>query len=124
MHEEQLAASALRKINRRFIPLLFTCFVVAWLDRVNVGFAALTMNRDIGLSSTAFGLGAGVFFLTYFVLEVPSNIMLERLGARRWFARIMFSWGLASAAMVFVQGEKSFYVLRLLLGSAEAGFAP
>ena len=82
------------------------------------------MNRDIGLSSTAFGLGAGVFFLTYFLLEVPSNIMLERFGARRWFARIMFSWGLASAAMVFVQGEQSFYALRLLLGAAEAGFAP
>ena len=124
MQDEQLAASALRKISRRFIPLLFTCFVAAWLDRVNVGFAALNMNQDIHLSSTAFGIGAGIFFLTYFLLELPSNILLERVGARRWIARIMLSWGLISGAMVFVQGEKSFYALRLLLGAAEAGFVP
>ncbi|WP_207003613.1 MFS transporter [Trinickia mobilis] len=124
MREEQLAASALRKINRRFIPLLFICFVSAWLDRVNIGFAALTMNRDIGLSATAYGLGAGIFFLTYVVLELPSNLLLERFGARRWIAQIMFGWGIFSAAMVFVQGEKSFYAVRLLLGAAEAGFVP
>ena len=124
MQDEQLAASALRKISRRFVPLLFTCFVAAWLDRVNVGFAALNMNQDIHLSSTAFGIGAGIFFLTYFLLELPSNILLERVGARRWIARIMLSWGLISGAMVFVQGEKSFYALRLLLGAAEAGFVP
>ncbi|CAG9172770.1 MFS transporter [Cupriavidus pampae] len=124
MHDEQLAASALGKINRRFIPLLFVCFVAAWLDRVNVGFAALTMNHDVGLSSTAYGIGAGIFFLTYFALELPSNLLLERFGARRWIARIMLTWGILSAAMVLVQGEKSFYLVRCLLGAAEAGFFP
>ncbi|WP_328807202.1 MFS transporter [Paraburkholderia elongata] len=124
MHDENPLASALRKINRRYIPLLFACFVIAWLDRVNVGFAALTMSRDLGLSSTAFGIGAGIFFVTYVILEVPANVMLERVGARRWFALLMLGWGLASGAMIFVQGEKSLYLARLILGAAEAGFAP
>lgn len=124
MQDDELRASALRKINRRFLPLLFTCFVVAWLDRVNVGFAALTMNHDIGLSPTAFGIGAGIFFVAYFSLEVPSNVLLEKFGARIWIARIMLTWGFLSAAMAFVQGEKSFYALRVLLGAAEAGFFP
>jgi MFS family permease len=124
MLDEDPTASALRKLDRRYIPLLFACFVVAWLDRVNIGFAALTMSRDIGLSSTAFGIGAGIFFVTYVIFEVPANVMLERFGARRWFALLILGWGLASGAMMFVQGMKSLYAARLILGIAEAGFAP
>src|SRR5262245_18823385 len=124
MSEYDGEISALRKIKRRFVPLLFLCFVVSVLDRVNIGFAALTMNRDLGLSATAYGLCAGLFFLTYFIFELPSNLAVERFGARRWIARIMFTWGLLSGAMTFVQGETSYYVLRLLLGAAEAGFFP
>ncbi|MHA7685768.1 MFS transporter [Cupriavidus sp. PET2-C1] len=119
-----IESRTIRKILRRFVPLLTICFVVAFLDRVNVGFAALTMNRDLGLSNAAFGLAAGLFFLSYFVFEVPSNIILERVGARRWIARIMLTWGICSAATAFVQGEWSLYAVRILLGAAEAGFFP
>jgi MFS family permease len=121
---EQVANSTLRKLRLRFIPLFFTCFVVAWLDRVNVGFAALTMSKEIGLSSAAFGFGAGIFFLSYVALEIPANAMLERFGARYWFAAIMLALGIASGAMLFVQDETSFYTVRLLIGAAEAGLAP
>lgn len=114
----------MRKILIRFLPLLLICYVVAHLDRVNVGYAALTMNQDIGLTTAAFGLGAGLFFITYFAFEIPSNLALERFGARRWIARIMLTWGLLSGATAFVQGETGFYVVRLLLGAAEAGFFP
>jgi MFS family permease len=124
MTVEQIANSTLRKLRLRFIPHFFTCFVIAWLDRVNVGFAALTMSKEIGLSSAAFGFGAGVFFLSYVALEIPANAMLERFGARYWFAALMFALGIASAAMMFVQDETSFYVVRLLIGAAEAGLAP
>ena len=120
---EQIANSTLRKLRLRFIPLFFTCFVVAWLDRVNVGFAALTMSKEIGLSSAAFGFGAGIFFLSYVALEIPANAMLERFGARYWFAAVMFALGIASGAMMFVHDETSFYVVRLLIGAAEAGLA-
>ena len=106
------------------MPFLIVCYFVAYLDRVNVSFAALTMNKDLGLSASAFGFGAGIFFLAYFVFEVPSNLFLERVGARKWIARIMFTWGLISGAMAFVGGETSFYLLRVLLGVAEAGFFP
>ncbi|SIT49352.1 putative tartrate transporter [Paraburkholderia piptadeniae] len=119
-----IEARTMRKVLRRFVPLLTLCFVVAFLDRVNVGFAALTMNRDLGISASTFGLAAGLFFVSYFVFEVPSNILLERVGARRWIARIMFTWGLCSAATAFVQGASSFYTVRILLGAAEAGFFP
>src|ERR1700758_3762674 len=105
----------------RLVPFLILCYFVAYLDRVNVSFAALTMNKDLGLSASAFGLGAGIFFLTYFVFEVPSNLFLERFGARKWIARIMLSWGILSGAMAFIGGETSFYIVRLLLGAAEAG---
>ena len=117
----------------RFIPFLIVCYFVAYLDRVNVGFAKLTMDADIGLTETMFGFGAGVFFLAYFLFEVPSNLLLDRFGARRWIARIMFSWGLVSGAMAFIpdiakatgfSGEYTFYGLRILLGFAEAGFFP
>lgn len=121
---EPIAASALQKVRWRLIPFLFILYIVAYLDRVNVGFAALDMNRDIGFSAAVYGMGSGLFFLTYTLLEVPSNLMLARLGARVWIARIMFTWGLASTAMIFVTGPLSFYGLRLLLGAAEAGFFP
>ncbi len=119
-----LETRTLRRVTTRLIPFLVLCYFVAYLDRVNVGFAKLSMSHDIGLSETAFGFGAGIFFLAYFVFEVPSNLMLERFGARKWIARIMFTWGLLSGAMAFVAGETSFDVVRVLLGFAEAGFFP
>jgi ACS family tartrate transporter-like MFS transporter len=116
--------AVIRKAAVRLLPFLCLLYFVAFLDRVNVGFAALTMNQDIGLSATAYGFGAGVFFLGYFLFEVPSNLLLKRFGARRWIARIMVSWGLVSIAMAFAQGPTSFWTLRFLLGVAEAGFFP
>jgi D-galactonate transporter len=121
------------KVSRRLVPFLIICYFVAYLDRVNVGFAALTMNQDLGLSQTAFGFGAGIFFIAYFIFEVPSNLLLERFGARKWIARIMLSWGILSGAMALIPAvsratglgnEYSFYLLRVLLGAAEAGFFP
>ena len=122
--QDDVAVSALRKVRRRLIPFLFLLYVVAYLDRVNVGFAALDMNRDLGFTAAVYGMGSGLFFVTYTLLEVPSNLMLARLGARVWIARIMFTWGLASTAMALVTGPWSFYGLRLVLGAAEAGFFP
>ncbi len=119
-----LESRTIRRVTMRLVPFLVICYFVAYLDRVNVGFAKLTMSKDLGLSETAFGLGAGIFFLAYFIFEVPSNLLLNRFGARRWIARIMFSWGLLSGAMAFIGGETSFYVVRILLGFAEAGFFP
>jgi len=112
------------KVRRRLLPFLFLLYVVAYLDRINVGFAALQMNRELGLSEAVFGLGAGIFFLGYFVFEIPSNLVLQRLGARIWISRIMISWGVAAIAMMFTRGARSFYLLRFLLGAAEAGFFP
>jgi D-galactonate transporter len=120
----EIETRTIAKVSRRLVPFLITCFFVAYLDRVNVGFAALTMNKDLGLSATQYGFGAGVFFLAYFFFEVPSNLLLERFGARKWIARIMFTWGLISGGMAFVTGPTEFYVLRALLGIAEAGFFP
>ena len=117
-------SAVLRKVTRRLIPFMALLYFVAFLDRVNVGFAALTMNADVGLSASAYGLGAGIFFLGYFLFEVPSNLILERVGARWWIARIMVTWGLVSASTAFVTGPTSFYVVRFLLGVAEAGFFP
>jgi ACS family tartrate transporter-like MFS transporter len=119
-----VATLTLRKVTLRLIPFLFALYIVAWLDRVNVGFAALQMNSDLGFSSVAFGFGSGVFFLGYCLFEVPSNLLLHRVGARRWIARIMVSWGAISMAMMFVRTTPTFYVLRFLLGAAEAGFFP
>jgi ACS family tartrate transporter-like MFS transporter len=121
---EPIAASALRKVRWRLIPFLFLLYVIAYLDRVNVGFASLDMNRDLGFSAAVYGMGSGIFFLSYTLLEVPSNLMLARIGARVWIARIMLTWGVMSTAMIFVGGPISFYVLRFLLGAAEAGFFP
>jgi D-galactonate transporter len=119
-----LEQRTMARVAKRLVPFLILCYFVAYLDRVNVGFAALQMNKDLGLSASAFGFGAGIFFLAYFVFEVPSNLMLARFGARRWIARIMFTWGLLSGAMAFITGETGFYVVRVLLGAAEAGFFP
>jgi len=119
-----LERTTLRAVSRRLIPFLFLLYVVSFLDRVNVGFAALEMNRDLGLSPAVYGFGAGIFFIGYSLFEVPSNLILARVGARRWIARIMITWGLIAAGMMFVRGPLSFYVLRFLLGVAEAGFFP
>ena len=116
--------SALRKVRWRLIPFLFLLYIVAYLDRVNVGFASLDMNRDLNFSAAVYGLGSGIFFLSYTLLEVPSNLMLARIGARLWIARIMFTWGVLSTAMIFVDSPVRFYVIRFLLGAAEAGFFP
>jgi ACS family tartrate transporter-like MFS transporter len=124
MNPPDVAAVTLRKVTLRLIPFLFVLYIVAWLDRVNVGFAALQMNSDLGFSSAAFGFGSGVFFLGYCLFEVPSNLILHRVGARRWIARIMVSWGAISVAMMFVRTTPTFYMLRFLLGAAEAGFFP
>src|SRR5262249_45971124 len=116
-----------RTINRviwRLLPFLFFCYVVAYLDRVNIGFAASELQRDLVLGDAAYGLGAGLFFVGYCLLEIPSNLILERVGARTWIARIMVTWGFASMSMVLVGGRWSFYVVRILLGVAEAGFFP
>ena len=119
-----LEARVFKKVRARLIPILMLCYFVSFLDRVNVGFAALQMNRDLGFGPGVYGWGAGIFFLGYFVCEVPSNVMLELKGARIWIARIMISWGLVSMANAAIRGTTSFYVLRLVLGAAEAGFYP
>ena len=116
------------KVTKRIVPFLIVCYFIAYLDRVNVGIAALEMNQHLGLSQTAFGLGAGIFFIAYFILEVPSNLLLERFGARKWIARIMLSWGILSGTMAFIpaiahttglRNENTFYLLRVLLGAAQ-----
>jgi len=112
------------KVGIRLLPFLIICYFIAYVDRVNVGFAALTMNKDIGLSAAAFGLGAALFFVAYVLFEIPSNLALERFGARRWIARIMISWGLVGIGSAFVTGPVGFSVSRFLLGAAEAGFFP
>lgn len=112
------------KVTWRLVPLLFVCYVVAYLDRVNVGFAKLQMLSDLRFSETVYGLGAGIFFIGYMLFEVPSNVILHRVGARLWIARIMITWGLVSAAMVFVKTPATFYIIRFILGLAEAGFFP
>jgi ACS family tartrate transporter-like MFS transporter len=112
------------RVTRRLIPFAFICYVVAYIDRVNVGFAATVLQRDLGLSDTQYGYGAGLFFLGYCLFEVPSNLILERVGARRWIARILIGWGIVSMGMVFVHDVGTFYVARVALGLAEAGFFP
>ena len=121
---DALEKRVMRKISWRIIPFIMLLYFIAFLDRVNVGFAAIHMNEDVGLSPSIFGFGAGLFFIGYFLFEVPSNLALEKFGARLWIARVMITWGLISGAMAFVQGPTSFYILRFLLGAAEAGFFP
>ena len=119
-----LEERAFRKATRRLIPFLFLIYVVAYLDRVNVSFAQLQLEDDLGFSDTIFGIGAGIFSLGYVIFGVPSNLALARFGARRWLAAIMIVWGVISASMMFIDGAATFYVLRFLLGAAEAGFFP
>src|SRR6516165_2817949 len=136
---DKAARHASRKAAWRLIPFLILCFLVAYVDRVNVGFAALTMNKELGLTAEMFGFGVGIFFFGYFIFEVPSNLILERVGARRWIARIMISWGLISASFAFVpsisiifqslgfsffDNARTFYFMRCIFGAAEAGFGP
>lgn len=116
--------AAYARVTWRLLPLLFICYVAAYLDRVNVGFAKLQMLNELHFSEAVYGLGAGIFFIGYFIFEVPSNLALHRFGARKWIARIMISWGVISGCMMFVQTPTSFYILRFLLGVAEAGFFP
>jgi D-galactonate transporter len=120
----ELERSTMRRVTWRLLPFLLLLYIISWLDRVNVSFAKLQMNSDLGLSETAYGLGAGIFFIAYALCEVPSNLLLVRFGARLWIARIMVTWGLIASGMMFVQGEWSFYFMRFLLGVAEAGFLP
>jgi ACS family tartrate transporter-like MFS transporter len=121
---DSLLQSAVRKAALRFVPLLTIAYLFNYLDRTSLGFAALTMNQQLGLTASQFGFAAGILFLGYSLFEVPSNLLLYRIGARRWLARIMITWGLVSAATAFVVGPNSFYGLRLALGIAEAGFFP
>lgn len=123
-HDEALKKAAFSKVIWRMLPILTLAYVFNFLDRTNIGFAALQMNRDIGLSATQFGWGAGILFVGYCGFEIPGNILLYRYGARVWISRIMISWGLVSCAMAFVSGPMSFYILRFTLGVAEAGFFP
>src|SRR5215471_5415060 len=119
-----LEKSIMRRVTLRIVPFLMVCYFVSFLDRVNLGFAALQMVKDLHLSSTVFGFGGGIFFVSYFFFEVPSNLLLEKFGARRWIARIMITWGILAGGMVLVRGPQSLYIMRLLLGAAEAGFFP
>jgi ACS family tartrate transporter-like MFS transporter len=117
-------SALLSKISRRLIPFMFLLYIVSYLDRINVGFAALQLNQALKFGPAVFGLGAGIFFIGYFIFEIPSNLIMQRVGARIWMARILVTWGIVSSAMMFVNGVYSFYVLRFLLGAAEAGFFP
>jgi D-galactonate transporter len=122
--KDPVVEGAVRRAMWRLLPFLGLCYLLNYVDRVNVGFASLTMNPDLGLSAAAYGLGAGLFFIGYFFFEVPSNVILHRVGARLWIARIMITWGVVASATAFVQGEISFFIVRFLLGIAEAGFFP
>ncbi len=122
--EMDLEKRTLRRITWRIVPFIMLLYFVAYLDRVNIGFAALTMKEDLGFTASILGFGAGIFFWGYFMFEVPSNIILHKVGARLWIARVMVTWGIISGAMAFVEGATSFYVMRFLLGAAEAGFFP
>jgi ACS family tartrate transporter-like MFS transporter len=122
--DRSLEQATMRRVAWRLVPFICLLYFIAFIDRVNIGFAALTMNKDLSFSSSVFGFGAGVFFFGYFLFEVPSNIMLEKVGARIWIARVMITWGMISGGFAFITGETSFYVMRFLLGTAEAGFFP
>ena len=120
----QLHAATMRRLNLRLIPFLMLLYLVAYIDRSNISVAALQMNADLGLSAQMYGLGAGLFYVTYIIFEVPSNLFLARVGARRWIARIMVTWGIVAAGMSAVHTPGQLYAMRLLLGAAEAGFTP
>jgi ACS family tartrate transporter-like MFS transporter len=122
--EKVMEGVTMQQVTVRIVPFLMLCYFIAFIDRVNVGFAGHEMSKDLGFSNTEFGFGAGIFFLAYFIFEVPSNLLFEKFGARRWIARIMVSWGVVAIGMAFVTGPLSFYGVRFLLGAAEAGFFP
>ena len=124
LQRTELLKSASTKVRRHLLPFLVLCYFIAYLDRVNIGFAALTMNGDLGIGPEAFGFIAGIFFAGYCLAEVPSNVLLAKFGARIWITRIMVTWGLVSISMAFVQGAMSLGIARFLLGLAEAGFFP
>ena len=124
MSQDEARRSAIAKAGRRLLPFLCLCYAVNFLDRVNVGFAALAMNDDLGFSPSVFGVGAGIFFAGYILFEVPSNLAMQKFGARIWIARIMISWGLVAIAMAFVSGERSFYALRFLVGRRRSRVLP
>lgn len=123
-HAQALQSSTIRKVTWRIIPFVFICYIVNYIDRANLAFAALHMNAELGLTSQMFGLAAGLFFIGYFFFEVPSNVMMQRVGARIWIARILVTWGIVSSLTAFVQDATQLYILRFLLGVAEAGFYP
>src|SRR5512146_2630459 len=120
----EIERDTMRRVTRRLIPFVFILYIFTFLDRSNVGLAALQMNRDLGFSAAAFSFGAGIFFLGYSLFEVPSNLVLVRVGARRWIARIMITWGLLASALMFVRTPAQFYMLRFLLVCVETGFIP
>src|SRR5215469_7473603 len=122
--DTQIERRTIGKISWRLLPLVVAAYCIAYIDRSNVSFASLTMNKDLGLTPFTYGLGAGIFFIGYFIFEIPSNVILEKVGARIWIARIMFTWGLISAATALATGPVSFLSIRFLLGAAEAGFFP
>ena len=122
--ESDIEKRTLRRISWRIVPFIMLLYFIAYIDRVNIGFASLTMNRDLGFTASILGFGAGIFFWGYFLCEVPSNLILHKVGARMWIARVMVTWGLISACMAFVDSPTSFYVVRFLLGASEAGFFP
>src|SRR5262244_400247 len=121
---QEVARTTMRRVSMRLLPLLFALFVCNYIDRTNIAMAKLQMNRDLHFSETAYGIGASIFFVGYILFEVPSNLILVRVGARRWIARIMISWGLVATAMMFIRTPIHFYALRVLLGVTEAGFFP
>ncbi|MEG1156111.1 MFS transporter [Acinetobacter bohemicus] len=122
--EMDIEKRTLRRITWRIVPFIMILYLIAYIDRVNIGFAALTMKEDLGFTASMLGFGAGIFFLGYFLFEVPSNVILHKVGARIWIARVMLTWGLIAGGMAFVESSTSFYVMRFLLGVAEAGFFP
>jgi ACS family tartrate transporter-like MFS transporter len=122
--DRELGSRTIRTVIWHLMPILLLAYLTNYVDRINIGFAGAALRHDLNLSATMFGTGAGLFFISYFLFEVPSNLVLERIGARRWIARIMVTWGLLSVGMIFIRGPVSFYVLRFLLGMAEAGFFP
>ncbi len=122
--EASIENRTLRRITWRIVPFIMLLYFIAYIDRVNIGFAALTMNKDLGFTASILGFGAGIFFWGYFLFEVPSNFILHKVGARIWIARVMITWGIISAGMAFVESPTSFYILRFLLGASEAGFFP
>jgi ACS family tartrate transporter-like MFS transporter len=121
---QELDNAVVRVLTWRLVPFLFLLYIVAYLDRINLGFAALQMQQQLGFTDSMYGLGAGIFFAGYFLFQVPSNLVLVKVGARRWIAVLMVTWGIVSASMSLVEGPRSFYALRFLLGAAEAGFFP